>query len=155
MYSKDEEKALRVAFWKKLEALSRKLPGQNGHIRRWIGDRTGVSGLDLRFDVNREKVYVAIEINKRNEERRIYLYEKIQATKSIIEEAYGAPLIWNPLFTKENDILVCRIYEAIDGDLLDESKWPTMHEFMLDRMVRLERAYLEVKDFMKHEDFVG
>lgn len=49
-------------------------------------------------------MYVAIEINKRSEERRIYLYEKIQATKSIIEEAYGASLVWNPLFVKENDI---------------------------------------------------
>lgn len=155
MFSKEEEKELRVGFWKKLEYMSRRLPGQKGRVKRWMADRTGVNGIDLRFDVSRNMVYVAIEINKRNEERRIYLYEKLNACRSIVDEAYGEGLTWDPLFIKENDIMVCRVYEAIEGDILDETKWATMHEFMLDRMVRLEKAYAEVKDFMHHEDFVG
>ncbi len=155
MFSKEEEKEVRLGFWKKLEYVSRRLPNQKGRVKRWMADRTGVRGIDLRFDVNRKKVYVAIEINKKSDERRIYLYEKLNACRSILETAYGAPLIWDPLFTKDNGLLVCRIYEAIDGDILNETKWDEMHDFMLDRMVRLENAYLEVKDFMQHEEFVG
>lgn len=155
MFSKEEEKEIRLGFWKKLDYLSRRLPGQQGRVKRWKADRTGVNGIDLRFDVGREKVYVAIEINKKSEERRIYLYEKLNACRSIVDAAYGEGLTWDPLFTKENDILVCRVYECIDGDILNETKWPEMHEFMLDRMIRLEKAYSEVQDFMHHEDFVG
>ena len=155
MFSADEEKNLRLGFWKKLDYLSRRLPNQQGRVKKWKGARTGVNGLDLRFDVSRGKVYVAIEINKKSSERRIYLFEKLNACRSIIEEAYGAPLIWDSAFIKDNDIPVCRIYEVIDGDILDEEKWDAMHEFMLDRMVKLELAYGEVQDFMHHEAFVG
>jgi hypothetical protein len=32
---------------------------------------TGISGIDLKFDVNREQALVMIEINSRKEERRL------------------------------------------------------------------------------------
>ena len=88
MFSKDEAKELRLLFWHKLESKTRRLPGQKGKVIRWIGEKTGVKGLDLRFDVDRTHACVAIEVNANDEERRIELFQKLEACKSIIEEIF-------------------------------------------------------------------
>ncbi len=148
MYSKEEVKALRLEFWQKLANRTRRLPGQKGRKRLWIFANTGIRGLDLRFDVGREKVIVALEINHRMEDKRLELYEKLEAAKKPFEEAFGGPLIWDYLYTKENVREVCRVYVENPGDMHDRENWPRMQFFMIDNMIRLEKAFWEVKDYL-------
>ncbi len=115
----------------------------------WIFDNTGIRGLDLRFDVGREKVIVALEINHRMEDKRLELYEKLEAAKKPFEEAFGEPLTWDYLYTKENGREVCRVYVETPGDMHDRESWPSIHTFMIDRMIRMETAFWEVKDYLK------
>ncbi len=152
MFSKEEAKELRLAFWQRLESKSRRAPGQRGKAIKWIGDRTGVKGLDLRFDVDREKACVAIEVNAADEDRRIELYQKLEACKTIIEDQFGEPLIWNFFYEKENGQMVARVYAETDGDIYNEEKWPDMTYFLVDRMIKLEKAFLEVKDFLVYRE---
>lgn len=149
MYSKEEVKALRLDFWQKLSNRTRRLPGQKGRKRMWIFDNTGIKGLDLRFEVGREKVTVALEINHRREDKRLELYEKLEAAKKPFEEAFGEPLIWDYIYTKENGREVCRVYTETPGDMHDRESWSETHTFMIDRMMRLETAFQEVKDYLK------
>ena len=153
MFSKEEAKELRQLFWHKLENRTRRLPGQKGKKINWIFDETGVKGLDLRFDINRQRAIVALEINHRSEERRLYLYEKLEACKSIIESIYGGSLTWDYVYTKDEGRDVCRVYEEMaPADLYQQEQWPEVMKFMIDRMIRLEKAFLEVKDFLSHDE---
>ncbi|RCW31317.1 DUF4268 domain-containing protein [Marinilabilia salmonicolor] len=150
MFSKEEAKELRLEFWQKLSNRTRRLPGQKGRKRLWIGDNTGIKGLDLRFDVGREKIIVALEINKKKEEDRLALYEKLEAAKGLFEREFEGPLIWDFAYTKDNGRDVCRVYVEQPGDMYVRETWPEIFTFMIDRMIRLEKAFLEVKDYLKY-----
>ncbi len=150
MFSKEEAKELRLEFWQKLSNRTRRLPGQKGRKRLWIGDNTGIKGLDLRFDVGREKIIVALEINKKKEEDRLALYEKLEAAKGLFEREFEGPLIWDFAYTKDNGRDVCRVYVEQPGDMYVREAWPEIFTFMIDRMIRLEKAFLEVKDYLKY-----
>ena len=151
MFTKEEEKAIRLDFWQKLSNKTRRLPGQKGRKRFWIFDRTGVKGLDLRFDVDREKARVVLEINHKTEERRLQLFEKLYAAKELFEKEFEGPLTWDFAYEKPTGELVCRVYVEQPGDLLDEEQWPAMSFFLIDRMIRLEKAFLEVKEYLQSD----
>ena len=150
MFSKEEAKQLRLEFWQKLNNKTRRLPGQKGRKRIWIFDKTGIKGLDLRFDVSREKIIVALEINTKKEDDRLALYEKLEAAKGLFEEQFGEPLIWDFAYTKSNGREVCRVYVERPGDMYVRESWTEIFTFMIDRMIRMEKAFLEVKDYLKY-----
>lgn len=152
MYSKEQEKELRLEFWRKLSNRTRKIPGQRGKAKEWIGDRTGIKGVDLRFDVGREKIIVALEINHKHEDRRLDLFEKLEATKKIFENLYGESLIWDFTYEKPSGQEVCRVYQEMEGDYLVSSQWPVIFSFMIDKMLRMEKAFTEVADFLKYDE---
>ena len=149
MFSKEEAKQLRLEFWQKLANKTRRLPGQKGRKRLWILGNTGIKGLDLRFDVGREKIIVALEINIKNEDKRLALYEKLEAAKGIFEGEFGESLIWDYAYVKDNGREVCRVYVERPGDMYQKETWTEIFTFMIDRMIRLEKAFLEVKDYLK------
>lgn len=150
MYSKEETQNMRHEFWHKLESKTRRLPGQNGKPRKWIGDRTGIRGLDLRFDVNREFAMVAMEINPTGKEKKAELWQKMQNCKTLFEATFGGQLTWDENYIKDAGDSVIRIYVKTEGDMYDREKWSGMIHFMIDNMIRLETAFLEVQDYLIH-----
>lgn len=150
MYSKEETQNMRHEFWHKLESKTRRLPGQNGKPRKWIGDRTGIRGLDLRFDVNREFAMVAMEINPTGKEKKAELWQKMQNCKTLFETTFGGQLTWDDNYIKDAGDSVIRIYVKTEGDMYDREKWSSMIHFLIDNMIRLETAFLEVQDYLIH-----
>ncbi|MDR2929107.1 MAG: DUF4268 domain-containing protein [Cytophagaceae bacterium] len=151
MYTKEESKAVRVEFWEKLTNRTRRLPGQKGRKKFWIFENTGIKGVDLRFDVDRTKVQVALEINHTSEERRLELFEKLKACKSIFESEFGEPLTWTFLYEKDTGEQVCRIFVERAGDIHQKDLWAEMIYFLIDKMMKLEKAFLAVKDYMQSD----
>ncbi|MCQ2236739.1 MAG: DUF4268 domain-containing protein [Bacteroidales bacterium] len=141
---------MRHEFWHKLESKTRRLPGQNGKPRKWIGDRTGIRGLDLRFDVNREFAMVAMEINPTGKEKKAELWQKMQNCKTLFETTFGGQLTWDDNYIKDAGDSVIRIYVKTEGDMYDREKWSGMIHFLIDNMIRLETAFLEVQDYLIH-----
>ncbi|NPA37311.1 MAG: DUF4268 domain-containing protein [Chlorobi bacterium] len=150
MFSKEEAKEMRLEFWKKLENRTRRLPGQKGRRKKWIGDRTEIKGLDLRFDVDREKAIVALEINHRQENKRLEMYERLETARTLFEKAFGRPLIWDYLYEKPNGKQVCRVYVEMKADMYRKEQWSDIFYFLIDNMIRMEKAFLEVKDYLKY-----
>ncbi|TAJ14620.1 DUF4268 domain-containing protein [Marinilabiliaceae bacterium JC017] len=152
MFSKEEAKALRLEFWQRLDNRTRRLPGQKGKKKRWILEDTGVKGLDLRFDVDRQHAIVALEINHRNESRRLELYEKLEACKTLFEENYGKQLNWDFIYEKPNGQTVCRVYTSMPADIYQQDQWPDVLYFLIDNMMCMEKAFMEVKDFLVYRE---
>ncbi len=150
MYSKQEAQEIRHSFWHKLESKTRRLPGQNGRPIKWIFDRTGIKGLDLRFDVNREMAMVAMEINPTQNEKLDNLWEKMLNCKNLFEQTFGAPLTWEREYVKEAGDVCARIYIKTDGNIYDKEKWPDMIHFLISNMLNMERAFTEVQDYLIH-----
>lgn len=151
MFSKEEAKALREEFWDTFNDMSagkrirKRLPAD------WILGQTGVKALNLRFHVDRKVAQVGIDLETRNMDKRIELYEKLESVKKILEEAMEEAMIWELEYIRENGKSVSRIYQQIEEvDIYNRDTWPKAHRFMYERMMKLEAFYMEYRDLFKY-----
>jgi predicted type IV restriction endonuclease len=139
-----ERYGLRKRFWEglltrpKLQATrhANNSPGESG----WIAAGAGVRGLRFVYVVQEEEGRVELYIDrgtgKATENKDIY--DRIHKHKEEIEKAFGDEVLWQRLDDKQG----CRIaYVTADGGYRsDESKWPEIHDAMIEAMLRLEKA---------------
>lgn len=151
MFSKEEAKQLREEFWDAFKLMStarrsrKKLPGN------WILSQTGIKALNLRFHVDRKVAQVGIDLETRNMDKRIELFEKLESLKKLLEEAMGSPLNWELDYIRENGKSVSRIYRQIDDvDIYKRDTWARAQQFMYENMMKLEAFYEEYRDYLKH-----
>jgi hypothetical protein len=66
------------------------------------------------------------------------IFDPLQERREEIERAFGGKLSWERLEGKQG----CRVAYAVTGGgwRSDQSKWPGIHDAMIDAMVRLESA---------------
>lgn len=151
MYTKDEIKLLRENFWTLLGARSKKILSENFR-KQWIQHRTGINGLELKFSVTRNSAMVMIELNHRNEDKRIAQFEKLLEYKPIIEQEFENGLQWELLHTRSAGNEVCRIYTILNNvDMHKKEDWPEMFDFMTSNMIKLENNFIEIWDILKEE----
>ena len=150
MFSKEEAKKLREEFWDRFRQMSagrrarKKLPGN------WMLTQTGIKALNLQFYVDREVAQVGIDLETRNMDKRIELYEKLESVKKLLEGAMESPLIWELEYIRENGKSVSRIYLQMEGvNIYNSDTWPGAHQFMYENMMKLETFYQEYRDFFK------
>lgn len=151
MFSKEEAKKLREEFWDQFKHMAasrrvrKKLPGN------WMLDKTGIKALNLRFHVDRKVAQVGIDLETRNMDKRIELYEKLESLRKLLEEAMESPLVWELEYIRENGKSVSRIYLQIEGvDIYKRDTWTEAHKFMYTNMIKLEEFFQEYRDFLKH-----
>ena len=151
MFSKEEAKILREEFWDQFKSMSatrrarKRLPGN------WMLAQTGIKALNLRFHVDREVAQVGIDLETRNMDKRIELYEKLESLKKLLEEAMESPLNWELEYIRENGKSVSRIYLQMEGvDIYNRDTWAGAHKFMYANMMKLEAFFGEYRDFLKY-----
>jgi vacuolar-type H+-ATPase catalytic subunit A/Vma1 len=151
MYSKEESKTIREEFWDSFRQLSAKRRTRKRLPGNWMLSQTGIKALNLRFHVDRKVAQVGIDLETKNMEKRIELFEKLEAVKRILEDAMGSPLQWELEYIRENGKSVSRIYLELEGvDIYNRQTWARAHQFMYENMMKLEMFYREYKDFFKY-----
>ncbi len=150
MFSKEEAKQIREEFWDMFKSLSSQRRKPKKLPANWLLSQTGVKAVNLKFYVDRKVVQVGIDLETRNMDKRIELYEKMESLKKVLEETMQAPLQWELEYIRENGKSVSRIYlEKEDVDIYNKETWKEAHEFMYTNMMRLEEFYEEYRDFIK------
>ncbi|MEZ5071996.1 MAG: DUF4268 domain-containing protein [Bacteroidales bacterium] len=151
MFSKEEAKAVREEFWTTFKRRSARIRRKQGLPAAWVLTNTGINALNLRFHVDREVAQVGIDLETRNMDKRLELYEKLESLKKLMEEAMGGPMIWELEYIRENGKSVSRIYVQTDGvDIYRNETWDRAHGFMVEQMLRLEAFFLEYKDYLRY-----
>jgi hypothetical protein len=152
MYSKDEAKLLRKEFWIVFARRCEIVPELRHKKKKWVLYDTGLSGIDLKFDVTRNEAIVMIEINSRLENRRLEIFETMQKYRILLEEGFQEPLIWDFCYTRESGQEVCRIYKSLPNvDFHRQTQWPDIFNFLIDNMLILENNLMEIKDGLEAE----
>ena len=151
MFSKEEAKELREKFWDQFQSISRQKRIRKKLHGDWILTRTGVKALNLRFHVDRKVAQVAIDLETRNMDKRLELYEKLESVKKVLEDKMGEGMNWELDYARENGKSVSRVYLEQEGvDIYDSSTWQLAHEFMYRNMIKLEEFYEEYRDYFKY-----
>lgn len=152
MFTPDEAKEIRAGFWKAFEKYCRKHPLLKNQRNPFILNKTGINHIDLKFDVERHRVIVAIEVNHKSSDRRLDVYEYVEAFKVILEEGFEEQLQWDFAYVRENQQEVGRAYVQLVGhDYMNQKQWETIHHFMAENMIRLQQNFLEIRDTLKHQ----
>lgn len=151
MYSKEEEKQIKLDFWQKFADYCRSHPKLRRLKKPFVLHQTGINHVDLKFDVARTWLRVALEINHRNQDRRLDVYEYVESYKQILEQDLN-DVIWSFSFIRENGQEVCRAYiERTDLDYYTPENWPEIFKYMAGNMLILQNNFFEIKDSLKSQ----
>ena len=141
MYSKQETQQLKQEFW---ISFSEKYP------RKWVLYDTKIKDFSFKFYVDNKKAQVSIDIEHRNEEKRVAYFEKIEALKNILEEEFIPDLVYQKNFTLDNGKTISRIWVEKTGiSVSNRNDWDTIFYFFNEKMNALELFYLEYDEFIK------
>lgn len=141
MYSKEETQKLKREFW---VTFAEKYP------RKWTLYDTKIKDFSFKFFVDNKKAQVLIDIEHRNEDKRIAYYEKLEALKNILEEEFIQDLVFEKNYILENGKAISRIWVEKPGvGFSNRKNWDDIFDFFNDKMSALELLYLEYDEFIK------
>ena len=141
MYSKEETQRLKREFW---VTFAEKYP------RKWMLYDTKIKDFSFKFYVDNKKAQVLIDIEHRNNEKRIAYFEKMEALKSILEEEFISDLVFEKDYVLENGKTISRIWIEKQGvGFSNRNNWDIIFDFYNEKMDALERFYLEYDEFIK------
>jgi len=141
MYSKQESQQLKREFW---VAFAEK------YSRKWVLYDTKIKDFSFKFYVDNKKAQVLIDIEHRNDDKRIAYFEKLEALKKILEEEFITDLVFEKNYTLESGKTISRIWVEKSGvGFSNRSNWDTIFNFFFEKMNALEMFYLEYDDFIK------
>ena len=152
MYTQEEAKQLRKQFWILFGKRCEIVPQLQGRNKKWVLYDTKITGLDLKFEVDRQSANVMIEVNHRSENKRLDIFEKLQKYKPILEEDFDDGLEWDFLYVRESGEEVCRVYiEQTGFDIHRQNQWPDIYNFLIENMLKLENNFMDIRDVLKEE----
>lgn len=144
MYSKEETQKLKREFW---VTFADKYP------RKWVLYDTKIKDFSFKFYVDNKKALVLIDIEHRNDEKRIAYFEKIEALKNILEEEFIKDLVFEKEFILENGKTISRIWiEKLEVSVSNRKYWDEIFDFYNEKMNSLELFYKEYDEFIKDID---
>ena len=141
MYSKEETQRLKREFW---IAFAEKYP------RKWLLYDTKIKDSSFKFYVDNKKAQVLIDIEPRNDIKRVAYYEKLEALKNILEEEFIKNLVFEKEFNLENGKTISRIWvEKLGVSVSNRNYWDEIFDFYNEKMNALELFYAEYDEFIK------
>ena len=141
MYSKQESQQLKREFW---VAFAEKYP------RKWVLYDTKIKDFSFKFYVDNKKAQVLIDIEHRNDEKRIAYFEKLEALKNILEEEFITDLVFEKNHTLESGKTISRIWVEKTGvGFSNRNNWDAIFDFFFEKMNALEMFYLGYDEFIK------
>ncbi|MGF1558699.1 MAG: DUF4268 domain-containing protein [Flavobacteriaceae bacterium] len=140
MFSKEQSKQLRQDFW---IAFGKSYP------RKWILYDTKIKGLIFKFHFDLEKAMVSLDVEHPNLERRIELWEKLTAIKTILKDDYLPTAVYEDCYVLENGKEISRIFvEKRQVSIHDKNTWQETMVFLQQTMSQFEGFFLAHDDIL-------
>ncbi len=146
MYSREETQKLKREFW---VTFAEKYP------RKWVLYDTKIKDFSFKFYVDNKKAQVLIDIEHRNDAKRIAYFEKLEALKNILEDEFVKNLVFENEYHLENGKLISRIWVELNNVSVSNRKyWDQIFNFFFEKMHAIELFYLEYDEFIKDIEIV-
>lgn len=144
MYTKEEEKQLKIDFWGQLNELLELERGLHKNKVNWMNFNTKIRQLYFRMEADVDGARLCIDLQFPDEGIRELYYEQFTEFKNILDETFDNNTSWEPKFEHWNGKLISRISIEKDGvSLYNRNDWPTIHSFLKDSFIKLEHFWAE------------
>jgi len=141
MYSKEEAQRLKREFWIEF---AEKYP------RKWILYDTKIKDFSFKFFADNKKAQVIIDIEHRNDAKRIVYFEKMESLKTILEDDFVKDLVFEKNFTLESGKTISRIWvEKSQLSISNRNQWDEIFDFFYEKMNALEMFFFEYGDYIR------
>lgn len=152
MYSKDEVRSLRKEFWSAFSDYTKFYSIRIGEPIQWLFYKTGVKGIELKFDLENKIVRVVLEVNGKSDERRFDIFVELDKYKNIIDDGFENKLLWKENYGLPESKTVSRIYTELHGlNFHNRDKWPDIFKFMAENMHLLQTNFLDIQPMFKEK----
>lgn len=138
-----ERETLRYRFWTELLDLSKQKTKLHANISpsrgNWIGTGAGKSGLAFNYAIRQHDAQAELYIDrgKDTDEETKAIFDTLAASRDGIESSFGGKLDWDSVEGRRGYRIAAR---TTLGGYRDESKWPDIHNALIDSMISLEKA---------------
>lgn len=150
MFSKDEEKALRNAFWGTLTTRMQKKRGASGSRLNWFKYPTGLRDIYVRTEVGTFGCRVCIDLQFKHEGIRDLFFEQFLETKTALEEAMKVPVKWQPKYKHDTGKEIARIsIENTSTNMFVQEDWAEMHDFIYNGLLNVDAYWNEFGELYK------
>ena len=141
MFSKEESKRLRQDFW---IAFGKSYP------HKWVLYDTKIKGLSLKFHFGLKQAMVSMDIEHADLGRRMELWEKLIALRSILKEEYLPEVIFNDSLVLDNQKEISRIYVAFPNvSIHNKNTWRQTMEFLEKKMLLFEAFFDDYQESIR------
>jgi len=141
MFSKAEAQQLKKEFW---------IAFAEAYPRKWMLYDTKIKDVSFKFYVDNKKAQVLLEIEPKEDEKRIIYYEKIESLKSILLEEFVPDAIFERDFHLDTGKVVSRIWVELNGiSVFNMASWAATFRFFDIQMDAFERFFYEYQDYIK------
>jgi len=134
---------IRLEFWKillqKFNAKNNLFANISPLKESWIGTGAGLSGVGFYFVVTKKYAGTQVDVNRGIIEENQFVYKKLLEYKEEIEAVTGK-LDWEQVEGRKTIKIKQRNY---DLNLYKREDWEKMMEFMMESMLKMERAFRE------------
>ncbi|MDX1364675.1 DUF4268 domain-containing protein [Arenibacter latericius] len=140
MFSREEAKKLRQDFW---ISFGKSFP------RKWILHRTRIKDFAFKFHFEAKQAMVSMDLESQDLEKRIELWEKIVALRTILETEYLPNIQFNDSYILSNGKEISRIWVNMPNvSIYNKNTWQETMEFLWNNMDKLEAFYMEYEDII-------
>ena len=147
MYSKEEEKQLKIEFWGQLNELLELERGLHANKVVWMNFNTKIKQLFFRMEADEAGARLCIDLQFLDKGIRELYYEQFTEFKNILDEKFEGKTIWQPAYEHWNGKTISRISIDKEGvNMYNRNDWPVIHEFLRDNFVKLENFWAEFGD---------
>ncbi len=141
MFSKAEAQKIKKDFW---------IAFAEAYPRKWILYNTKIKDVTFKFYVDNKKAQVMLDIEPKDEEKRIIYFEKTESLKNILHDEFLPEAVFERNFYLENGKAISRVWVELNGiSLYNMASWAVIFRFFNISMDAFERFFYEYEDYIR------
>lgn len=149
MYTKEELKAHKTAFWTAFKSRMAKHRSVNGRKMNWLNYPSDVSYIHIRLDADHQGARFCFDIQAKDAGVRAIIWEQLQELKIVIESEMGTDGQWLQHHSTPVIPQFDRIQWELPGvSIFHREDTESIFDFFEDRLLHFDAFYQEFKDIL-------
>ena len=140
MFSKAEAQQIKKEFW---TAFAEAYP------RKWLLYDTKIKDFSFKFYVDNKKAQVMLDIEPKDDEKRLFYYGKIESLKNVLLDDFISELVFEKNYHLETGKVISRVWVELNGiSLYNMASWAVIFRFFNINMDAFERFFSDFDGYI-------
>jgi len=147
MYTKEEKKEFKVAFWTELNEKLAEAGKSKGRNLEWMSYPTQIKRLFFRMEADETSARMCIDLQFITKSIREIYFLQFQEFENKLNETFTTPTIYNADYEHWNGKTISRIYcELKNVNINNKEDWESIHEFLMTNFLNLDAFWEEFNE---------